>query len=385
MKNSVHLISESSIVVLFILIVSCSHSKKGDNNNSLAGITSLQLKDSILVNYLEELTLMDASENFSEFLALNKKTDEVVIFNNDGIIVNSFENRKDSPDAVNNIFSLSFTKSNEIILGASPSIFAIYDRGGNQLIKNKFSSLFPRGSSIVQKQLFNTEENKVLGHLHAYPDSSFSNGIIKPTLLLIDPEAISEPKPMPKIPAKSKYSDGKFHGYVFPILNYFRGKLMLAYSNDPRLYVYNYQNEELYLSETIDLDIYDFVEIVSSSDEKSFDFDNNYREMKPGMIWGILSNDRNIFVMYAKGISETRFDGELHFKITKESIESNPMYLMVLDKNLKIVQKDIAIPYFILDGFKSVSDKGVFIGRKSPIFSDIEANHEIFYTFEIDR
>lgn len=383
MKEIKTVFSKKSMLLYFLLgSISCSNPNKLDISNDKIDL-ALQIEDSVLVHYMEELTLMDATNDFENFLALNANTDEVLIFNKKGNVVNSFKNERDSPNAINDIFSLSFKDNLDIIVGARPSQLAIYDKTGDQKLKFKLATLVPRGSSIIQKQLFSAENNKILGHLHAYPDSSFSNGVLKPTLTLIDLEGKSEPKSLPGIPSKSKYSDGKFHGYVFPILNYTENKLMLVYSNDPILHIYNYSNEELNIHRSIDLGITNFVEIHSSSDEKSYDFDKNHREMKPGMIWRILSNDEYIYIMYAKGISDSKFESEVHNRVTKESIQSNPMYLMVLNKDFDILQRDIIIPFYLLSGLRCVSNDGTFIGRKSPIFSEIESDYEIFYTYKL--
>lgn len=331
---------------------------------------------------MEHLIVMDASKEFDRFLALNAKTDEIVIFNFDGSISGSITNERDSPKSVNSIFSLTFIED-DILVAGNPLKLAIYDKYGNQKEVLKPPTLTPRMSTLLQKQIFLTSDNKILGHLNAYPDSSFSNGLLSPMLGLIDQEDESASKPLLKIPAESKYSDGQFHGYVFPVLIYSEDKLFISYSNEPKVYIYTYQDTELHLEGSVDLEISDFIEIHPSPNEASYNFDRNHREMKPGMIWRILTDDKQIYVVYTKGIPEGKFNSEVHDKATKYALESNPMYLMALDKDFRILQKDIAIPYFINGGFTSVSSDGRFIGRKNPIFSDVESDHEVFYTFRL--
>ncbi len=130
------------ILLIYFLLGSCSNPSNLDGSANSGNEVYLQLKDSILVNYMEELTLMDATAGFEESIALNGKTDEIVIFNNEGNITNSFENERDSPNAINDIFSLSFGENTDIIVGAKPSQFAIYDKEGGQKIKHKLSILF---------------------------------------------------------------------------------------------------------------------------------------------------------------------------------------------------------------------------------------------------
>lgn len=369
--------------ILCFSLASCSDSNKSSGSATAETKLSLQVVDSILVDYMEELTIMDASKDFEEFLALNRKTDEIVMFNYEGAITNSFENQRNSPEGINDIVSISFMDDKEILIGARPLKLALYDKHGKQKKVFNTSSLVPRGSSVIQKQIFETRDNKILGHLNAYPESAFSNGLIKPTLMLIDPEKNAEPEPLLQVPSTSKYSDGQFHGYVFPIINYSGKELLLAYSNDPKLYSYNYSDEGLTLNQTVNLEITDFLEIHPSPNEKSYNFDKNHREMKPGMIWRILSSDENIFIIYAKGISDDKFESKIHDRLTKQAIESNPLYLMLLNKDLEILQKDISIPFYILGGLTCVSNDGTFVGRKSPVFSATEANDEIFYTFKL--
>src|SRR5690606_3665838 len=177
------------------------------------------------------------SKNFDKFLALNAKTDEIVLFNFDGSISSSITNERDSPKSVNAIFSLSFIKD-DILVGGSPLKLAVYDRYGTQKEVLKTPALTPRMSTLLQKQIFLTADNKILGHFHAYPDSSFSSGLIRPMLGLIDRENESASKPLLTVPGESKYSDGQFHGYVFPVLLYSEDKLFISYSNEPKVYIY---------------------------------------------------------------------------------------------------------------------------------------------------
>ena len=369
-----------SICVLFTFAISCTEKKYEEKSQSWE--KSLLLQDSVLVEYMERLIVMDASKEFDKFLALNPKTDEIVIFNFDGSISSSLTNERDSPKSVKNIFSLTFMED-DILVGGSPLKLAVYDRYGTQKDVLKTPALTPRMSTLLQKQIFLTSDNKILGHFHAYPDSSLSNGLIRPMLGLIDRENESASKPLLTMPSESKYSDGQFHGYVFPVLLYSEDKLFISYSNEPKVYIYKYQGAELHLDGYVDLEISDFIEIHPSPSENTYNFDRNHREMKPGMIWKILVDDEQIYLVYTKGIPEGKFDSEIHDKATKYALESNPMYLMVLDKDFRILQKDIAIPYFINGGFTSVSNDGRFIGRKNPVFSDVEAEHEVFYTFRL--
>lgn len=267
------------------------------------------LQDSILVDYMEPLTIINAAIGFEEFLALNAKTDEVIIFNFKGTITSSFENQKDSPNSTNDIFSMSFMDK-DIIVGGIPLKLAIYDREGHQKKEFKMPPLVPRGSYQRQKQIFKTGDNKILGHLHAYPDSAFSNGLIKPMLVMLDPENELAGKPLLEIPASSKYSDGQFHGYVFPTILYSENGLFLAYSNDPTLYIYSYKDRELIFNKAIDLGITDFLEIYPSTSEKTYDFDKNHCNMKPGSISKILSDDRHTYILYFKGIPESIFESK---------------------------------------------------------------------------
>lgn len=368
--------------VLFIFATSCAEPKNEERSQSWE--KSLLPQDSVLVDYMERLIIMDASSYFDKFLALNAKTDEIVLFNLDGSISSSITNERDSPKSVNSIFSLTFIED-DILVAGNPLKLAIYDKYGNQKEVLKPPTLTPRMSTLPQKQIYLTSDNKVLGHFNAYPDSSFSNGLMRPMLGLIDLEDEVASKSLLKIPAESKYSDCRFHGYVFPVLTYSEDKLLISYTNEPKIYIYNYHNGELSFDQAVGLDIRDFIEIHPSPNENAYDFDRNHREMKPGMIWRILNDNMHIYVMYTKGIPEGKFDTQVHDKVTQYALESNPMYLMVLDKEYRILQKDIAIPYFIHSGFTSVSSDGRFIGRKNPVFSDIEAEHEVFYIFKLDE
>jgi hypothetical protein len=382
-KNSNSLGKQAIAVIFFLLLVSCSDPDKSTVSTASEKRLFLQVVDSILVDYFGRLVIMDASEDFKEFLAVNAKTDEVVIFNHEGKILDSFENQKDSPEAINDIFSMSFLPNNEILVAGSRVKLAIYDRKGKQKFKFKLPSLVARGSSLMQKSLFKTENNKFLGHIPAYHESAFSNGLLKPTLIFIDPEDESKTKALFKIPSNSKYSDGRFHGYVQAALNFSGNELFLVYQNEPKLHVYNYRNDDLIFNKTIDLGIPDFVEILPSSNEKSYNFDKNHRESTSGVIYRIFSNNKNIFLLYTKGIPESKFDKEI--KTTREFIKSNPFYLVLLNDNLEILQNDIPVPLYITHDLHAVSNDGTFIGRKNPVFSDIEGEYEIFYTFKLNE
>src|SRR5690606_27318174 len=184
-----------NICVPILFVSSCT--QPNNEERSQSWVKSLLLQDSVLVDYMERLIIMDASKNFDKFLALNAKTDEIVLFNFDGSISSSITNERDSPKSVNAIFSLSFIED-DILVAGNPLKLAIYDKYGNQKEVLKPPPLTPRMSTLLQKQIFLTHDNNVLGHFNAYPDSSFSKGLIRPTLGLIDLEDEVASKPLLK-------------------------------------------------------------------------------------------------------------------------------------------------------------------------------------------
>lgn len=376
------LIIKAIELIIIFTIFSCNNTNQTKYSTTDNKKFKFEIIDSILVDNLEKLFIMDAAENFDEFLALNQKTDEVLIFNKKGKIINTFQNHKDTPEAINNIFSMSLLNNKDILIGGNQLNLGIYNRNGKQKLKIKLPLLSPRGSHLSHKQIFEIEDNRYVGNIPAYPDSSFSKGLLKPTLLFIDTKNKSKTKSILKIPLSSKYSDEKFHGYVHPIINYFEEKLFISYQNETKLHVYNYKNKDFIFDKTINFEIKDFVQIIPSSNEGTYNFDKNHRESTPGRIWRIFCNKNNTFILYTKGIAESKFNNQI--KDAKEFLKSDPFYILALNDNLEVTQKNILVPLYITSDLLAVSEDGTFIGRKNPLFSTIEDENEVFYLFQLN-
>ncbi|NHE57816.1 hypothetical protein [Cyclobacterium plantarum] len=343
--------------------------------------------DSIQVDYQGNLFLYDYDSSTHLFLGMDNRTDEVLLFDRQGTVSSRFHLAKDGPNAISWAVGWGFFKGQFTVMDAAKGLL-----------------FFSREGEIVKRMDLNppyTFINGLKSPVHAFgkelayirpergemdwnePSEMFESIYRSPILELVDPETGANRQTMP-FPPGTIYEDGNFYHWTFPTvipageewLVYFRGEL--AY------HVYTQAGGELDYQETIDLDLKDAVAI------KGVPMANidNYYEASLYNVFGRIQNlfvlDSQILIHYTKGMEEEKAK-TLPRNTMEESrafLYQIKNYLAVLDRENRILQKDIPVPQGITLS-SAVDEKGAIFGLKDQDYLGVEEDTVTFYQMKL--
>ncbi|MFO7826259.1 MAG: hypothetical protein R6V72_20150 [Cyclobacterium sp.] len=372
------------ISCLALFLYGCSNNGKKSEDDFAY---QLMLTDSIQVDYRGNLFLYDYDSSTHLFLGMDNGTDEVLLFDRQGTVSSRFHLAKDGPNAITWAMGWGFFEGKYTVMDAAKGLL-----------------FFSREGEIVKRMDLNppyTFINGLKSPVHAFgkelayirpergemdwnePSEMFESIYRSPILELVDPETGAYRQTMP-FPPGTIYEDGNFYHWTFPAvipageewLVYFRGEL--AY------HVYGQEEEHLVYQKTIDLDLKDAVAI------KGVPMANidGYYEASLYNVFGRIQNlfvlDRQILIHYTKGIEEERAKSfpRNTMEESRAFLHQIKNYLAVLDREHRILQKDIAVPQGIT--LSSVLDeKGAILGLKGQDYFGVEEDKVTFYQMKL--
>lgn len=343
----------------------------------------LMVTDSIQVDYQGNLFVYDYDSSTHFFLGMDNGTDEVLLFDREGNVSSRFHLAKDGPNAISWAMGWGFFKGQFTVMDAAKGL--LFFSGEGEIVKRM--DLNPPYTFINGLKSPVHAFGKELAYIRPErgemdwnePSEMFENIYRSPILELVDPETGAYRQTMP-FPPGTIYEDGNFYHWTFPTvipageewLVYFRGEL--AY------YLFGLEEEQLVYQKTIDLDLKDAVAIKGVPMGNMDDYYENSLYNVFGRIQNLYLLDRHIVILYTKGMEEEKAKTFPRNTMEERAAFSLQItnYLAVLDREHRILQKDIAVPPGVTLS-SVVDEKGAIFGLKDQDFFGVEEDGVIFY------
>lgn len=317
-----------------LILVSCSNSQNEEENNSTGALTKdvkIEVLDSVRVEYLGTLTLLDVSEEHKKIMLYDRATSKIVLSDMQGNILNELELEGDSPNSYGRMLGPGrFTPDGNIFIIGMKGFFT-YNLDGEVLSSKKL----PEDYEIF---MTSTNQNtKPIPHQGRFITSYFDfkgkeNNQAEyyqelTTLTELD-SAASTHSPFLNIPSESKLRDGL--GYeISDIMAYYtidNNRLWIIFGAEAKLYEF-------------DLDRYEL------QNSRELNFKNFYptdgqelSKKQPGTIMfssadgttrNIISTGKNILVLYYPGYNQVDRD-----RVKEQQAKDNPEALSKLYQEL---------------------------------------------------
>ncbi|WBL44885.1 hypothetical protein PBT90_09345 [Algoriphagus halophytocola] len=364
-------------------LLSCN---PGDSTKNLPNSYTLEIKDSIQVDYLGKLNVFDYDPESGLYLGIDQNLNHVMLFKEQGGTDHQYDYKNDGPNAITKAISNSFLEGKHTIMDFQNGLIQ-YDQNGN--ISHKIN--IPSEYFLFNYSNFSAYK---LGDKYAYirPErdlsdysntSAFNQRIYKsPILEVFDPETGEIYNTM-SIPPGTIYEDGNFYHKLFQNVKKSGEKWYLFFLAERKYYVYEEKGNELIYSKTIDLNITDAVDIIGVPIENPELINQQAEPNIFGKIEGLYPLSEHTVVIYTKGVKKeisNRYDPQK----TEEwmgFINGIPRYAAILDKNDSLIQKDIQLPQGLL--FNGVSnDNDEIIALKNQDYFG-EEDKVTFYKLQI--
>ncbi|MFZ6663125.1 hypothetical protein [Peijinzhouia sedimentorum] len=293
-----------------LLIIGCSIEEKNTPIDTSEKNVTLQITDSVRIEYLGTLALLDVSEEHEKIMLYDRATNKIVLSDMQGIILNELQLEGDSPNSYGRMLGPGrFTTDGNIFIVGMRGFFT-YNLDGEVLSSKKL----PEDYDIF---MTSTNQNTKLipnqgKFITAYFDfKGKQNNQVEyyqqlTTLTELDSSENTH-SPFLNIPAESRLRDGL--GYEIPdIQPYYtihNGKLLVTFGSEVKLYEYDLNTYDL--QDIKELKYQEFYpsqgEELSKKQPGSINFSS-----EDGSTRNILSTGENILLLYYPGFSQVDRD-----------------------------------------------------------------------------
>lgn len=380
------------LTLIFGLSLAFACSEKAENQVEIP-LAEQQLRfeiyDSLVVDYLGRLTLMDQSPDGKHFLLIDQNTDSIFVSDPSGKILHQYTRTGDGPEMIrgNRIGIGKFLGNDRFIIPGSQGLF-VYSLQG-ELLK----SFNPNFNGVSQLVIPSNQTHAVKNNL------AFS--LIKGRNVDLDPEApdfkttakilestdlsTGEFTPIISIPPSSKFSAiaNPFELIEFhPSFSIQGDSLYLTFRNEPKLFVYSLDDFDS-PARIVSIPIIDFIE--RSNDEKPAESGFNVRDFFLETINSVIpTGPEHLLINYLTGLTDEKVKGAIAAsgsdfnKIFEEAEKMNSSGTILF--NGKDFSQPITKPSNLGNINLSKSLDEIWF---SPDFEEIENDYSVLYKTRI--
>lgn len=318
-------------IISFFLIFACS-SKEEEAQKPLAEQQfEFEIYDSLVVDYLGNLILMDISPDGNHFLLIDQNTDSIFVTNPEGKIKYRFKRTGEGPEMIqgNRIGIGKFLDEKSFLIPGSRGLF-IYSLSGK--LEN---SILPDFTGVSQLLMPSNPAHAISnGFVYVnmpgrYADLKVGTDFQKnsKSLELVDLNSGEYESVLPFAKESKFSSETKEYGIVDHYINFAieKDSIYVAYRNEPKLFVYHISN----LTIPVQVNDLKFPVFIERNTESNQEIESiNTRDLFLGIINKIIPLGNNlILINYLSGltdegakkiIDEAKGDFDLMFKNAAE-------------------------------------------------------------------
>ncbi|MCC5939795.1 MAG: hypothetical protein JJU34_21110 [Lunatimonas sp.] len=368
----------------FVLLAACSQSAM---ESALSSGYQVAVVDSIQVDYLGNLFVMDYDPASGLYLSRNNSTEEMVLFDDAGTIKEQFTFQKDGPEAVYsaNGFLLSLIEGKIVLMDHQKGIHffnpngTFYKRinmpGEHFFIGGKSLPYYPLGERIAYLR-------PERGEIDWENPANIFKGIYSSPLIEVLDTLSGTVKQTMEFPPNTVYEDGNYYHGLFPIIVRNGNEWLLSLMAERKYHVYLENGNKLEYSRTVDLGLTDAVDI-KGSPTIDLMYETNLFNIF-GRFYEMYTHDGLTLVVYSKGIKE---EISMQYDPTNSEewaslMQGIPRYLAVFDSDHQLLGKEIPLPPGI-HFTPVINHKGEFLAIKDQDFWGVEEDIVTVYKLKL--
>lgn len=304
---------KSKLLIFSILLAVLASCGKTETEKPATPLSEQALKfeiyDSLVVDYLGNLLLMDISPDGKNYLMIDQNTDTIFVTNPEGEIKYKYYRNGDDPEAIpGNRAGLGKFLDNQTILIPGTRGLASYAISGS--LNKSYKPEFTGATNLVVpfNQIHDVVDGKVYMYLPGRHGDSGQQGIEfqkKSTRLEILDLSTGKFEPSISFPSESKYSsETQAFGSIdyYPTFNIVVDSLYIFFRNEPKLFTYHLSNLDS-PSNVKTIPYQEFIE--RKLDEKPSNGSFNMRDFFLGVNLSLFpTEDRDFLIQYLSGLTD---------------------------------------------------------------------------------
>lgn len=350
---------------------------------------SLEVQDSISIDYLKPRYLIDYDPIQGKYLLSNESYYQYLEVNESGEIIREDSIPWDGPNAVSVILGMGYSKG-KLALATQTDGFKFYENG-QPLGKLKIPYPYTSFSFLPELSLlawnggylfprFMAESELAGGFTEEFYRNTYANPLFS---FLKEGDSIRH---LVLLPKESRFLNGQYHGGLTLVPRLQGEDLYVLTWVRPEILHYKAEGDEFIYQRTITLDLKNWVGYDEVPMNQAESFYDNFRKKMPGTVRGIYPVGDYFLIQYQNGISEDLFPQAKtesgNFDSEKIN-ELNPPLLAVLDKDLNVLATGLELPKGV-NGQLVVNKQGKLVGLKNPALSSTEDSFLILYQMDLN-
>lgn len=379
-----------TLLAFSILIVSCEKGAVKEQETDEISYT-IEVVDSVMVDFVGSWSWSSISPDGKHFLAINTQTNEIILIDQKGSILQTFQKTGDQPESIGNmpLVRPQFKSNTAWSVLGSNGIFT-YDLSGEQIetIKpdfNTMSNLVVLNSDYLQ---FKDDQTAVMAYGNRDREGAGFYSDPNSTYLEYFGFGTKAFEAIVPFPQESKFAKDQAYTILLatPSFRVSPTGLFVAFKNEPKVFFYDWKDLKN-PSHTIPLSIADFQEAegkdLKSVDPYSIQLDT--RDFTFGSIDDIFWKDGRLIIQFRKGLSE-----DTYANITAETKDFSEILQKAAEKNKSttaVANEDGSlIPITIPSNFGNI----VFVDHQgflwiTPNKSEYERDYEVLFKTRIEK
>lgn len=368
---------------LIVGIYSCNPTTEQAEKNF-----SLHVVDSVVIDHLGSLYLLDYEETSDRFLLSNESYFNYVEVNSKGEKLYEGKLSVDGPDAVEMALGMGYFRGN-VGVATSNQGFKLFNKGA---LVGQISIPYSYNSFNFLPQLGLSEWNGGILYPRFMADSIMEAGFTEEFYAKTYSDPLFEfqkegegLRNLGFLPQFSPFLNGNYHGSPVTVYHLDSENLYLLSWVRPEILKYDAKNGDLTFVESVSLGLENWVSYDETPMSNAQNFYESFRKKLPGTVRNIQPVGDYFLVQYQLGIPEDVFATILDTegRPNPEQIASlNPPLIAVLDRNLKVLSKGLRLPPACNGDFVVTKD-GELVVSKNPNLSETEDPGTILYKLKL--
>ncbi|PZX51425.1 hypothetical protein [Algoriphagus chordae] len=378
------------ILSFAIVLVNISCSQKSTDSLSEPADFHLEIIDSIRIDYLGDLWMIDFDSASQSYLARGNRDMEFMILDRNGLTKSTLDFPTDGPYALNGWLNPIGLRDEKIEFQLANQGFFRYDFNGNRIWQYKLpydyfyvsvlsgDAIYPLGDEIAfirpERPEIVTDESL----------TSIFEGIYgQPILQVFDTLTNVSRETMP-FPPNSMYSDGNLYLWMYPTVIQSGKEWLLYFRNEMKFWVYREEGGEVVFDKEVSLEVHDVVKPIGVLFEQEEVYNSITKNNFPGTIREIYKSNDKTFVIYTKGISE-----ELTREIDRDEPDGqreleklSKYFVAVFDSEFHLIQNEIPVPSGLV--FTTIlTEEEEILALKNQDYFGVEEDFVIYYKLKL--
>ncbi|MEB2777687.1 hypothetical protein SYJ56_20395 [Algoriphagus sp. D3-2-R+10] len=374
----------SVLILCLLVIVSCGKNSDNDKADKELKVFTLEITDSVQIDYLGEMMLMDYDPKQDKYLLATDEPWEYLEVDAQGKILHHNKFNKDGIDVVDYPVSLGYFNGDVTVFNRLDGYYRFQDSTKvgeisipypyQVVMKNRKLGLFELGNKIYYPQPI--PESMSLG-------DDFFGAFYKLPIIEAQDKTTGDTLGVLSLPETSVLFNNQIHGFPIPVYTLDEDMLVLSIGIEPILYVYTREGDQFVYEKTVEVSIPDWIGYTPVPMDNPEQYFNEIRKIRPGSLTNIFVVGDYYLAIYHRGISEeemVRLDPSAKYGIG--ALKRDPMYAAIFDKDFNQLATNVPFP-FTSNFPMVVNNEGELVVSKVAGLSETEDDGIVLYKLKL--